>query len=263
MKYDISEAHLNRPDTKAIFKTATELKNKSPGGFFGGLKKDKIDINDLQRSWKEMGFPDDTKDIEGILKKYGFGDKEIKKVFSRVFGSHDKEYDEPVATPAIQKIVKYVKDNGLVDDIKSFLEREYGEELGISKPKNAFDKISDVGKKLYKKAVTEEIREIFTFIIEEERTERLRLIKEQEQVCLGRSKKNESRLEEISLGDALKANQYIKLLHNLKSKANNDIKIGHIKNQIIQSWKRGMKSRKHYDSLLGQIHLNLHDLIGK
>ena len=71
------------------------------------------------------------------------------------------------------------------------------------------------------------------------------------------------RLDEISLSDALKSNQYIKLLRNLKAKAKSDIKIGHIKNQIIQSWKKGMKSRKHYDKLLDQINLSLSDLINK
>jgi hypothetical protein len=69
------------------------------------------------------------------------------------------------------------------------------------------------------------------------------------------------RLDEITLSDVLKSNQYIALLHKLKAQANNDINITRIKNQVIQSWKKGMKSRKHYDDLLGSVNLKLHDLI--
>ena len=69
--------------------------------------------------------------------------------------------------------------------------------------------------------------------------------------------------ELVSLNDVLKADQYVRLLHRLKTHAKNDINIMRIKNKIIQSWKTGMKSRKHFDSLLGQIDLKLTDLIDK
>lgn len=70
------------------------------------------------------------------------------------------------------------------------------------------------------------------------------------------------RLDEIvTLNDVLKANQYIKLLRRLKTKANTDINVTRIKNRIIQSWKRGMKYRKHYDKLLSEIDMSTNDLI--
>jgi len=72
------------------------------------------------------------------------------------------------------------------------------------------------------------------------------------------------RLDElVTLNDVLKADQYIKLLHRLSIKANADINVTRIKNKVIQSWKRGMKSRKHFDKLLNKIDLNLSDLIEK
>jgi hypothetical protein len=72
------------------------------------------------------------------------------------------------------------------------------------------------------------------------------------------------RLDEIvSLNDVLKASQFIRLMNGLKVKAGKDINVTRIKNQVLQSWKSGMKSRKHFDSLLGQIDLSLNDLIDK
>ena len=67
--------------------------------------------------------------------------------------------------------------------------------------------------------------------------------------------------EVVTLNDVLKSSQYIKLLRSLKSHANSDINVTKIKNRVIQSWKKGMTSRKHYDDLLSQIHINLTDLI--
>lgn len=70
------------------------------------------------------------------------------------------------------------------------------------------------------------------------------------------------RLDEIvTLNDVLRANQYIKMLRHLKTKANTDINVTRIKNQVIQSWKRGMKHRKHYDKLLSEIDLSINDLV--
>lgn len=69
--------------------------------------------------------------------------------------------------------------------------------------------------------------------------------------------------EVVTLNDVLKADQYITLLHRLKAHANNDINVTRIKNRVIQSWKKGMKSRKHYDDLLGSINININDLIKK
>jgi len=72
------------------------------------------------------------------------------------------------------------------------------------------------------------------------------------------------RLDElVSLNDVLKSDQYLRLLRRLKTDAKNNINVTRIKNQIIQSWKKGMKSRKHYDDLLGSININIGDLIDK
>jgi len=72
------------------------------------------------------------------------------------------------------------------------------------------------------------------------------------------------RLDEIvSLNDVLKTSQYIRILHKLRVDANIDINVTRIKNKVIQSWRQGMKSRKHYDDLLGQIDINLNKLIDK
>lgn len=72
------------------------------------------------------------------------------------------------------------------------------------------------------------------------------------------------RLDEFTkLSDVLKSDQYITLLRQLKTDTKDDINITRIKNQVIQSWKKGMKSRKHYDDLLGTININIGDLIDK
>lgn len=69
--------------------------------------------------------------------------------------------------------------------------------------------------------------------------------------------------ELVSLNDVLKSDQYLSVLNMLKVKANSDINITRIKNKIIRDWKRGMKSRKHFDNLLSQIDINLNDVIKK
>jgi len=70
------------------------------------------------------------------------------------------------------------------------------------------------------------------------------------------------RLDElVSLGDVLKTSQYIKLLKNIRPDIESGINSTRVKNQIIQSWKKGHKSRKHYDNLLKKINLSLNDLI--
>jgi hypothetical protein len=71
------------------------------------------------------------------------------------------------------------------------------------------------------------------------------------------------RIDEVTLHDVLKSDQYITLLHRLKSSAKDDINVTRIKNKVIQSWKKGMKSRKHYDKLLNTININIGDLIDK
>lgn len=70
------------------------------------------------------------------------------------------------------------------------------------------------------------------------------------------------RIDEIvKLETALKASQYTKLLKTLKIRSLEDINVQRIKNQIIQSWKKGMKSRNYYDSLLSEINVNLNEIL--
>jgi hypothetical protein len=166
---NINEAQLTRADVKDIFKNAA-------------LKK-KIDINDLQTAWKDDGFPDDTRDIISILKRFGFGERAIEKILVSVFGKDKEgEINEPVESVTIQKVADFAKRHGLTDDLRKFMEREFGEELGLKK--GGF-----LSKFFGRKAVSEEIRQIFTEIIKEERTNRLTLVREFEQERLGRARK--------------------------------------------------------------------------
>ena len=109
--HNLNESQINSPDVKAIFKGATDLRNNPSGlgKMFKSLRKDKIELSDLQQSWKDDGFSDDTRDIKRILLSQGFSEKEIQKVFAEVFGKSDTDagYVEPVASPVINKIAEY------------------------------------------------------------------------------------------------------------------------------------------------------------
>jgi len=177
----LSEEQISNSDAKALFKTAADTRAK---GGIPGFRKDKISIGDLQKAWSDAGYPDDTRDISAILKKqFGFSDREIKKVFAKVFGGEGSEDDAPAASPALQKIADYAKEHGLVNDAVAFMQQEYGEELGITKKPGFFSR------QFGKKAVAEEVRQIFTDILEEQREDRFTLIRQQEHTQLGRSKK--------------------------------------------------------------------------
>ena len=125
MKSNLVESQISTADAKEILRTASNLRNKGSGlgKIFKGLRKDSINVNDLQQAWKDEGFPDDTADLSAILRDHGFGDKEIKKVFSQVFGqSGNDDYDEPVGTEILQKVANYAKKAGIVDELKAFME---------------------------------------------------------------------------------------------------------------------------------------------
>jgi len=186
----LKEAIINRADAEAIFKDAAYLRSKPQGlgRIFKGLRKDKVDVEDLRRAWADGlepdgsdGYSNDTKDIKRILQKFGFGDEEINKVFSQVFRAgnekNKKDYkssmDDPVSSENVQKIANFAIKNGLQKQLLAFLEQEFPEELGIQP----------------QKAVSEEIRQIFTAIVQEERTARARLIKEEEKTLIGRNRK--------------------------------------------------------------------------
>lgn len=70
------------------------------------------------------------------------------------------------------------------------------------------------------------------------------------------------RLDEIvSLNNVLSMNQYLKLLSRVSTKLGSDIDTTHLKNQIIQSWKKGLKTRKFYNDLLSTVNVSLSDLL--
>lgn len=70
------------------------------------------------------------------------------------------------------------------------------------------------------------------------------------------------RLDEItSLHDVLNGDQYLKLLRSMRTDVTSGINVASIKNQVIQSWKTGIKNRKHYDGLMSKLNLSLHDII--
>lgn len=169
----LNEGKISQTDTAILLKKAAQLHN-TPSGLgkvFTGLRKNKIDANDLQQAWKDEGFPDDTRDLVAILKGHGFSKGEIDKVFRNTFGV---PADKARTSPAIQSIIDYAKKNNLVEPLKSFMQKEY-------KFKESY---SHEGK-----AVIEDIRKIFTSIVQEKRLDRDQMIKEQDQTLLGRTKK--------------------------------------------------------------------------
>jgi hypothetical protein len=69
-------------------------------------------------------------------------------------------------------------------------------------------------------------------------------------------------VEIVTLGDVLKSSHFIKLLNSIKAKPQ-DLNVTRIKNQVLKSWQKGMRSRKHYEDLLSQIDISLNQLIDK
>lgn len=257
----LMEATASRDEIEQIFRDAIGLQARS------SLKKSNIDIDDLHKVWKAAHFPGDTDKIGRILYSQGFDGQTIDRVFSDVLGdeyeSDNSDKDNTKPSPALAKIIDYVKQNGYQKELIAFMQEKFGDELTAEpeqeKP-GMFKRAANFGKKMFgRKVTTEEVRKIFTAILREERTERHRLIREIEQSQLGRSKKQ---LDEIvSLNDVLKADSFVTLMKAINTKIGTDINVTRIKNQVLQSWKKGMKSRKHYDKLLSQIDISLNDLI--
>ncbi len=174
---NLNEKEINRADVNAVFNIASDMRENpsGPSKYFKSLRKDKIDVGDLQKAWQEAGYPDDIRDIESILANHGYSKKEINKVFAGAFGSAGKNsYNEPEASPVIQQIADYAKQQGLDKDLIAFMQKEYG-----FKESHEFEG----------KAVIEDVRKIFTSIVHEERTDRHKLIRNEEQRILGRNRK--------------------------------------------------------------------------
>lgn len=170
-------SEISKADAKAVFRDAAKTRANPTGmsRFLPGLKKDKIEVTDLQKAWASAGFPDDTRDISNILLKHGFDKKEVKKIFDNVFGADENgETDAPTSSPTITKIAEYAKKNGIDKELAAFMKDEY-----------QFQESYEVSKKL----VVEDIRQIFTAIVQEERTARVGLLREYENEQLGRRKK--------------------------------------------------------------------------
>lgn len=66
--------------------------------------------------------------------------------------------------------------------------------------------------------------------------------------------------EVVTLSDVLRADQYLRLLRQLKINAKSDINAIRIKNKVIKSWKQGMKNRKHFEKLLSEIDMSLENI---
>lgn len=171
---NLSEAEINNADAMEILKTAAEQRPER-SGFSKIFRKKHVSLSDLQKAWKDTGYSDDTRDIEKLLLTAGYSKSEIKKVFANVLGADansDTGYAEPVASQAIVKLADYIERNGLKDDVVAFLKSE----LNINE---------SIGQKL----VVEDIRAIFLAIIQEERKLKDTLVKEDDRVSLGRTKK--------------------------------------------------------------------------
>lgn len=176
----ITESQITKPDVKAVFRTAVNAR-KTPTGvgrFIKSLRKPEIDLAELQRAWADDGYPDDTQDINALLLAHGFSKPEIKKIFVKVFGEDpdsEEGYEDPAeGSPSIMKLAEYVKKHGIEAEVIAFLQKEYG-----------FTESQMFSGKL----VVEDIREIFTAIVHENRSGRAELVRDYENTQLGRSKK--------------------------------------------------------------------------
>lgn len=157
------EENLQKNDIQSIFSAASRKSSF--------LKKE-ININDLLKIWKEHRFPTDSKDIVNILKDVGFSSREINKVFKKAgYGSADA----PAVSSAMNKISAYIIKHGYTEDILKFLKNNYN---GIEETYVADGNI-----------VIEDLRNIFTEIVKEDRPDLSEYIRKEQQQNLGRIKK--------------------------------------------------------------------------
>jgi len=119
----ITEQEINASDINALFKAATTP--KKAGGILSKLfptkERPKLTVDDLQQAWKEEGYPDDIRDITAILKSKGYDERDIKSIISDVLGSSG----ENASTENVARAVKYIKKNGIEQEILAFLKKEY------------------------------------------------------------------------------------------------------------------------------------------
>ena len=159
------EEALQRSDVKRIFSTAADLRKPS---FF---KKD-INVDDLLQVWRDNEFPSSTKAIVAILQSANFSHREINKVFKNAgYGSSE----QPTVSPAMNKLSKYIIDNGYSEEILQFLKSKY---TNIDE-----SHVAD------KDMVIEDIRTVFDAMSKEARPDLEQHIRQYQCNNLGRHKK--------------------------------------------------------------------------
>lgn len=187
LQESINEAHVDKGDVRQIFNYLGN--NKSH-------RNQNLDIGSLQKAWASAGYPDDTTDIAEILKKHGFDDSAIHSAFSGVLGNgYNDEDSSPeesgaATSGAVLKIAEYIKRAGISKEIIAYMQENYGNELTAEPKQGMFKRAMNYGKNLFKrKATSEDVRQIFTNILKEERRGLSGLIKQEEYTQLGRNKK--------------------------------------------------------------------------
>jgi len=197
----VNESRIDRNETKAILQSIID--NKS----YGKLKNKNITLQDLQKAWKDTGFSNNTQNIGDLLKKYGFGDTEIHRVFNNILGGnsdYDEDEDENAPplkpNPQVIEFAKYIKTHGYTDAVIEYLKTEFSDEVNppqSSAPHEEPETQGFLGKAMNwaknkfgkKTATVEEVRHIFTAMLLEDRTMQQEYINEIEKQLLGRSRK--------------------------------------------------------------------------
>lgn len=166
-------------EVKSLFKSAVDYRSGQKSSLnplkrFSGLKKDTVTFNDLYNEWVSRGSPEDQYEISDLLKDgFGYSEKDIKKIFSDVFGDSDP------SGAAAEKLAAYIKKNDLTDEVLKFIEGEYRDTL-FKTDRGMFRK---------DKVIYEDIRRIFELIQKEDRSARESVLKSKEADSLGRSRK--------------------------------------------------------------------------
>lgn len=160
-------------EVKSIFRAAAD-QSKSKFSLFN---KKQVDYGDLFNAWSQEGSPTGEAEIRDFLKKFGFNDKSVNKVFTAVLGDEGADGSR---SAQVEELANYIIKNGYKDEIIQFIETNYKEQL--FQQKGMFGRKKD-------KVVYEDIRRIFEMMAKEDRPELESLLKLQEQNSLGRSRK--------------------------------------------------------------------------
>lgn len=247
------------------------------------LPRTKITLENLRSDWQKSGYTSDSVEIANILIGRGYSERQILAAFNRTLtedsSNADSKYSETIA-----KIAEYILSHNLKDAIVDFMQKNFADDIKEPEPeqgfmgkfknfaaktagsaargaKNVTSNMSQAFNAGRRKFTNEDVKQIFTILINEEQQGISELNRINEHTQLGRNKK--TAVAENSIHDVLKADQYVTILRHLNTKAKSDINVTRIKNQVLKAWSKGMKSRKHYDKLLHSVHVSLSDLIDK